>query len=114
MLKRKKIKCKSWKSNWKLYSYGSEEPRNTAGEFETELCYKDRQCVARFVVEEEKARQALSRQTYELLAILKIEINSVSEENLLREYEGILELENSKTFRPNFMLMNQSSPLPKS
>ena len=41
-LKRKNIKCRSWKSNQKLYSYGSEEPLNTAGEFEAELCYKDR------------------------------------------------------------------------
>ena len=32
VLKKKKIKCKSWKSNKKLYSYGSEEPLNTAGE----------------------------------------------------------------------------------
>ena len=87
--KRKKIKWKSWKSNKKLYSYGSEEPLNTAGEFETELCYKDRQCVARFVVVEKKARPIVSRQTSELLAILKIEINSVSEENLLREFERI-------------------------
>ena len=38
---------------------------------------------------EEKAIPILSRQTSELLAILKIEINSVSEENLLREFEGI-------------------------
>jgi hypothetical protein len=89
VLKKKKIKCKSWESNKKLYSYGSEEPLNTAGEFEAELCYKDRQCAARFVVVEEKARPILSRQTSELLAILKIEINSVSEENLLREFEGI-------------------------
>ena len=56
VLKKEKIKCKSWKSNKKLYSYGSEEPLNTAGEFETELCHKDRQCVACFVVVEEKAR----------------------------------------------------------
>ena len=64
---------------------------------------------------EEKARPILRRQTSELLAILKIEINSVSEENLLREFEGfLLELETSETFRPNFILMNQSSPLPKS
>ena len=89
MLKKKKIKCKSWESNKKLNSYGSEEPLNTAGEFEAELCYKDRQCAARFVVVEENARPILSRQTSELLAILKIEINSVSEENLLREFEGI-------------------------
>jgi len=76
VLKKKKIKCKSWKSNKKLYSYGPEEPLNTAGEFEAELCYEDRQCAARFVVVEEKA-------------ILKIEINSVSKENLLKEFEGI-------------------------
>ena len=88
-LKKEKIKCKSWKSNKTLYSYGSEEPLNTAGEFETELCYKDRQCVARFVVVEEKARPILSRQTSELLAIFKFQINSVSEETLLREFEGI-------------------------
>ena len=37
---------------------------------------------------EGKARPILSRQTSELLAILKIEINSISEENLLREFEG--------------------------
>ena len=54
------------------------------------MCYKDRQCVARFVVVEEKARQILSRQISELLAILKVEINSVSDENLLREFEGII------------------------
>ena len=85
-LKRRNIKCRSWKSNRKLYSYGSEEPLNTAGEFEAELCYKDRKCTVTFVVVEEKARPILSRQTSEILAILKIEINSVSEENLLREF----------------------------
>ena len=88
-LKRKNIKCRSWKSNRKLYSYGSEEPLNTAGEFEAELCYKDRKCTVTFVVVEEKARPILSRQISEILAILKIEINSVSEENLLREFPRI-------------------------
>jgi len=49
------------------------------------------------------------------LAILKIEINYVSEENLLKEFEGIfVGVGISETFRPNFMLINQSSPLPKS
>ena len=89
VLKKKKIKCKSLQRNKKLNSYGSEEPLNTAGEFETELCYKDRQCTARFVVVEEKARPILSRQTSELLAILKMEVNSVSEGNLLKEFEGM-------------------------
>ena len=90
MLKRKNIECRSWKSSRKLYSYGSEEPPNTAGEFEAELCYKDRQCTVTFVVVEQKARPILCRQTSEMLAILKIEINSVSEENLLREFPRVL------------------------
>jgi len=89
VLKKKKIKCKSWKSNKKLSPDGSEEPLNTPGEFEAELCYKDRQCAARFVVMEEKARPILSQQTSKMLAILKIEINSVSEENVLKEFDGI-------------------------
>ena len=62
-----------------------------------------------------KRRPILSRQASELLAILKIDINYVSEENLLKEFEGIfVGVGISETFRPNFMLINQSSPLPKS
>ena len=87
--KRRKSSVSHAKSNETLYSYCSEEPLNTGGEFEDELCYKDRQCAACFIVVEEKTRPILSQQTSELLAILKIEINSVSEENLLREFEGI-------------------------
>ena len=87
--KRRKSSVSHAKSNETLYSYCSEEPRNTGGEFDDELCYKDRQCAACFIVVEEKTRPILSQQTSELLAILKIEINSVSEENLLREFEGI-------------------------
>ena len=37
-LKEKKVRCVSRKSNRKLYSYGSNEPLTTAGEFEIELC----------------------------------------------------------------------------
>ena len=86
MLKRNNIKCDSKKSNRKLYSYGSDEPLTTAGEFETELCYKDKVYPACFVVVEEKARAILSRQTSEELRILKIEINTVSHDALLEEY----------------------------
>ena len=35
-------KCISRTSNRKLYSYGSNEPLTTAGEFESELCYNDK------------------------------------------------------------------------
>ena len=86
MLKRNNIKCDSRKSNRKLYSYGSDEPLTTAGEFETELCYKDKVYPACFVVVEEKARAILSCQTSEELGILKIEINTVSHDALLEEY----------------------------
>ncbi len=60
----------------------------TADEFQAELCYKDKQHTACFVVVEGQARQLLSQQTSELLALLRIKINSVSEENLLREFDG--------------------------
>ena len=74
MLKSNHIKCNSRRSSRKLYSYGSAEPLTTAGEFETELSYKDKRCTVCFVVVEENARAILSRQTSEELGILKIEI----------------------------------------
>ena len=86
MLKSNHIKCNSRRSSRKLYSYGSAEPLTTAGEFETELSYKDKRCTVCFVVVEENARAILSRQTSEELGILKIEINTVSEETLFRDF----------------------------
>ena len=50
MLKKKKIECFSRKSNGRLCLYGSNEPLTTAGEFETELCYKNERCSVCFVV----------------------------------------------------------------
>ena len=86
MLKINNIKCDSRKSNRKLYSYGSDEPPTTAGEFETGLCYQDKVYPACFVVVKEKSRAILSRQTSEVLGILKIDINTVSHDALLEEY----------------------------
>ena len=86
MLNKKKLKCDSRKSNRRLYSYASNEPLTTAGEFETELCYKNKRCSVCFVVVEEKARAILSRVTSEKLAILKIEINTMGKEALLRDF----------------------------
>ena len=86
MLKSNHIKCNSRRSSRKLYSYGSAEPLTTAGEFETELFYKDKRCTVCFVVVEENARAILSRQTSEELGILKIEKNTVSEETLFRDF----------------------------
>ena len=77
------MKCVSRKSNRKLYSYGSNEPLTTAGEFETELCYKDKRCHVCFIVVEVKARAILSRETSEELAILKLEVNAIKEETCL-------------------------------
>ena len=67
------MKCVSRKSKRKLYSYRSNEPLTTAGEFETELRYKDKRCPVCFMGVEEKARAILSRETSEELAILKLE-----------------------------------------
>ena len=78
------MRCVSRKSSKKLYSYGSNEPLTTAGEFETELRYKDKRSHACFIVVEEKARAILSRQTSEELAILKLEISAMKEEILFR------------------------------
>ena len=86
MLKEKKVKCISRKSKRKLYSYGSNEPLTTAGEFDTELRYKGKRCHVCFIVVEEKARAILSRETSEELAILKLEINAIKEETLLRDF----------------------------
>ena len=80
------MKCVSRKSNRKLYTYGSNEPFTTAGEFETELCHKDKRCQVFFIVVEKKARAILSRNTSEELAILKLEINAIKEETLLRDF----------------------------
>ncbi|PFX17850.1 Transposon Ty3-G Gag-Pol polyprotein [Stylophora pistillata] len=66
-LKEKKVKCVSRKSNIKLYSYESNEPLTTA------------------------AREILSRETSEELAILKLEINAMEEENLLRDFSECFE-----------------------
>ena len=85
-LKEKKVKCVSTKSKRKLYSYGSNEPLTTAGEFETELRYKDKRCHVCFIVVEEKARAILCTETSEELAILKLEINAIKEETLLRDF----------------------------
>lgn len=45
-----------------------------AGEFETEVCYKDKRCHMCFIVVEDKARAILSRETSEKLAILKLKL----------------------------------------
>ena len=41
-----------------------------------------------FIVAEEKARAILSRETSEELAIVKLEINAMKEETLLRDFPG--------------------------
>ena len=86
-MKRKEIKCTSWKSNKKLYAYGSEEPLSIIGDFETELKYRDRYCSTCFVVIEQSSRPILSRLTCEMLGVLRIEVNAVDEQDLLEEYK---------------------------
>ena len=88
--KKKKAKCISRTSNRKLYSYGSNEPLTTAGEFESELCYKDKRFSECFIVLEDKTRAILSKETTEELAIVKLEINTLKEKSSLRDFPSVL------------------------
>ena len=88
--KKKKAKCISRTSNRKLYSYGSNEPLTTAGEFESELCYKDKRFSECFIVVEDKTRAILSKETTEELAIVKLEINTLKEKSSLRDFPSVL------------------------
>ena len=54
------MKCVSRKYSRRLGSYGSNESLTTAGEFETEVCYKDKSCHVCFIVVEEKEGQYLA------------------------------------------------------
>ena len=73
-------------SNRKLYSYGSNEPLTTAGEFESELCYNDKHFSECFIVVEDKEWAILSRETTEELAIVKREIDTLKEKTSLRDF----------------------------
>ena len=90
ILKKKKAKCISRTSNRKLYSYGSNEPLTTAGEFESELCYKDKRFSECFIVVEDKTRAILSKETTEELAIVKLEMNTLKEKSSLRDFPSVL------------------------
>ena len=86
-LKRKGIKCKSWKSNRKLFSYVSDIPSSTLGEFQTKLTYRNNLCSTCFVVIKENTRTILGWQTCEVLGVLKIEINSIKGHNIFDKYK---------------------------
>ena len=81
-------KCISRTSNRKLYSYGSNEPLSTAGEFEYELCYNDKHFSECFIVVEDiyKERAILSRETTEELTIVKREIDTLKEKTSLTDF----------------------------
>ena len=87
--KKKKAKCISRKE-LKLYSCGSNEPLTTAGEFESELCYKDKRFSECFIVVEDKTRAILSKETTEELAIVKLEMNTLKEKSSLRDFPSVL------------------------
>ena len=74
----------------KLYSCGSNEPLTTAGEFESELCYKDKRFSECFIVVEDKTRAILSKETTEELAIVKLEMNTLKEKSSLRDFPSVL------------------------
>lgn len=95
-----------------MYSYGSDEPLDTAGEFEAELGYKNKYCIASFVVVEEKATAILSCQTSGELGVLKIMVNSVSEASLFEEFkECFEEVGKLKDFQAKLHIIESVKPV---
>ena len=71
-LKEKRIKCRSRKSNKKLFSYGSTKPLNVLGSFTTTTSVGEHSTEAEFVVIGGRGEPLLGRSTAMKLGILKI------------------------------------------
>ena len=88
-LKAKHIKCKSERSNKKLYTYSSDKPLDLIGKFSTVVSLKGphREIEADFYVINGEGPALLGKQTAMDLGVLKIEINAVQDDKLKRHAE---------------------------
>jgi hypothetical protein len=102
-LKENKIKCKSEKSDKKLYAYGSKTPLSVMGKFSCNVCLKSRDqrqnSDADFYVVDGNNPSLLGKNTAVELGVLKLGINVILE-NINDEYkdlfQGVGKLENFK------------------
>lgn len=90
-LKLQKIKCQSKKCEKILYGYGNSNPLKTIGTFVAEICTRDRQITAEFVVIEGQGQPLLGKDSAEQLGVLKLghEINTVKSQpdsDIVREF----------------------------
>ena len=88
-LKAKHIKCKSERSNKKLYTYSSDKPLDLIGKFSTVVSLKGphQEIEADFYVINGEGPALLGKQTAMDLGVLKIEINAVQDDKLKKYAE---------------------------
>ena len=92
-LKQKGIKCKSEKTNQKLYPYGTSEPLNTLGKFEASVNLDGKDVTAEFIVISNEGRPLMGRKTAMELDVLRLgpKVNAVSTPDLVDKYKACFE-----------------------
>lgn len=71
-LKQKGVKCKSEKTNQKLYPYGTSEPLDTLGKFEASVNLAGKDATAEFIVICNEGRPIMGRKTAMELDVLRL------------------------------------------
>ena len=92
-LKQKGVKCKSEKTNQKLYPYGTSEPLDTLGKFEASVNLAGKDATAEFIVICNEGRPIMGRKTAMELDALRLgpQVNAVSTPDLVDKYKACFE-----------------------
>ncbi len=92
-LKLNGVKCKSEKTNQKLYPYGSSEPLNTLGKFEALANLDGKEVTAEFIVVGSEGRPIMGRKTAMELDVLRLgpQLNAVSTPDIVDKYKVCFE-----------------------
>ena len=92
-LKQKGVKCKSEKTNQKLYPYGTSEPLDTLGKFEASVNLAGKDVTAEFIVICNEGRPIMGRKTAMELDALRLgpQVNVVSTPDLVDKYKACFE-----------------------
>lgn len=92
-LKQKGVKCKSEKTNQKLYPYGTSEPLDTLGKFEASVNLAGKDATAEFIVICNEGRPIMGRKTAMELDVLRLgpQVNAVSTPDLVDKYKACFE-----------------------
>ena len=92
-MKQKGVKCKSEKTNQKLYPYGTSEPLDTLGKFEASVNLAGKDVTAEFIVICNEGRPIMGRKTAMELDALRLgpQVNVVSTPDLVDKYKACFE-----------------------